>query len=356
MKALWAAPLALLYGIGVWVRHKMFDWGWLRSQEYDIPIISVGNLTVGGTGKTPFTEFLVARLSPHFRVAVLSRGYQRKSKGYLEVTPKTRTSEAGDEPKQIKLKYPNTVVAVCNKRTEGIDRIRAEHPETEVIILDDGFQHRYVKPWIDVVLMDYNRPIYRDHLLPWGRLRDRRSQLHRAGFIVVTKCPKDMTPLDRRLVSKSLTLYPYQNLYFSVMDTGSLRPIFPAHASGAPTSGAPVVAMSGIANPAAFREMLARRYNVVDELIFPDHYAYRKRDIATMAKLLDDSPDGTAMVITEKDMVKLAGARKSIPDHIKARLYYLPINVKFYDDSERDFLNRLNYDLRTNPENRVLRS
>lgn len=355
MKALWAAPLAMLYGLVVWIRHKMFDAGWLRSQEYDIPIISVGNLTVGGTGKTPVTEMLVGRLSPYFRIAVLSRGYKRKSKGYIEVKTNTRTLMAGDEPKQIKLKFPDTIVAVCAKRTEGIDRIRKEHPDVEVIILDDGFQHRYVKPWIDILLIDYNRPIFRDHMLPWGRLRDRKSQMHRAAFVVVTKCPHDITPLDRRLFRKSLTLYPYQNLYFTKMDLAPLRPVFPEHAPSSPQAGATVVAMSGIANPAAFRDTLATSYKVVDQLVYPDHHIYRRRDIPVIEKLLNDSPQGSIIVTTEKDMVKLSGAKK-MPDHIKRRLYYQPISVSFFDDSERDFQNRLNYDLRTNPEHRVLRS
>lgn len=351
----WAAPLAFLYGIGIWVRHKMFDWGWLRSRKFDIPVVCVGNLTVGGTGKTPVTEMLVANFSKRYNVAVLSRGYKRRTKGYLEVEKNSRFLDTGDEPKQIKLKFPDVVVAVCEKRTEGIDRIRENHPEINLIILDDGFQHRYVQTWADIVLMDYNRPIYRDHLLPWGNLRDLKSQLHRASFVIVTKCPPDMTPIDRRIVRKSLGLYPYQNLYFATTETGRVRPLFPQDGMPELRPGSDVIAMSGIGNPESFRRVLARKYNVVDELVYPDHHPYRRRDLAAMAELLEQTGGNAYIVTTEKDMVKLAGSKK-IPRELRERLYYMPVKISLYEDSEKDFINKLSYDVRTNPEDRLLRS
>ena len=175
LPALIAAPLAWIYGLIINVRHKLFDLKILRSEEFDIPVVCVGNLTVGGTGKTPVTEFLIERLSGERRVAVLSRGYRRRTKGFVLSTPRSSVKSIGDEPKQMKMKYPDVPMAVCEKRAEGIRRLREIHPEIELVILDDAFQHRYVEPWVNILLMDYNRPVYRDRLLPWGRLRHART-------------------------------------------------------------------------------------------------------------------------------------------------------------------------------------
>ncbi len=265
----WLAPLATLYGMGVAVRNKFFDWGWLRSAKYDIPVVCVGNITVGGTGKTPVTEYLVRHLGRDFNVAVLSLGYKRRTKGYLEVQAGTPFLDSGDEPKQMKLKFPDIVVAVCEKRAAGIERIREDHPEINLVLLDDAFQHRYVEPWVNIVLMDYNRPIWRDHMLPRGMLRDHPSQISRANHVIVTKCPPSMTALDRRIVRKALGLYPYQGLYFSFTEAAAPRPIFPGDDPLPLKKGGTVVAMSGIASPAGFHDTLSADYRIVEKLIYP---------------------------------------------------------------------------------------
>ena len=182
------APFAWLYTFIIFIRHKMFDWKLLPSEEYDIPIVCIGNVTVGGTGKTPMTEALIRHLSGEYKIGVLSRGYKRRTKGYYEVESGSSFLNSGDEPKQIKLKFPEIIVSVCADRREGIARMRASHPELNLILLDDGFQHRYVEPWTSLVLMDYTRPVYKDHMLPWGSLRDSLSQMNRARFVVVNKC------------------------------------------------------------------------------------------------------------------------------------------------------------------------
>ena len=356
MNKTFLAPFAFLYGMAIAVRHKLFDWGVLHSQEYDIPIVCVGNLTVGGTGKTPVAELLIEHLSRDHHVALLSRGYRRRTKGYVEAETNSSFRTVGDEPKQIKLKFPDIVVAVCEKRTEGIRQIRERHPEVNLIILDDGFQHRYVEPWVNVVLVDYTRPIWRDHLLPWGSLRDLRSQLYRAHFVLVTKCPPDMTALDRRIVRKSLGLYPYQSLFFCSTVQGQAVSLFAEEAEqDLLPAGSPVIALSGIGNPAAFRQGLSANYQVVDEVIFPDHHPYRRRDLKTMAEALERAPAGTVLVTTEKDAVKLT-SRKKIPQEIREKLYYAPIRICFPNDTEKDFLNTLNYDVRTNPKHSLLHS
>ena len=347
LKEIFTAPVSWIYGMVVSLRHKLFDWGILRSEEFDIPIVCVGNLTVGGTGKTPVTEFLIASLARTYNVAVLSRGYKRKTKGFVLATVNSSYMQIGDEPKQIKLKFPDIPVAVCEKRAEGIHRLRQAHPEIDLIILDDAFQHRYVESWVNILLMDYNRPIYTDHMLPLGRLRDSRKQLYRAHFIVVTKCPRHINPLDMRIMSNNLGLYPYQHLYFSRMQEGDVTPLFPEVNSRGVIPGDPVIAMCGIANPAPFMDYLSVRFDIKGKLVLPDHHAYRMSDMKRLEEMLEKASPDTAVIVTEKDAVKLVN-RNKIPQRIQERLYYMPINVIFADDSKERFLHQLGLYVRTN--------
>lgn len=348
-------PFAQIYKLIVAVRHKLFDWDILHSEEFDIPIVCVGNITVGGTGKTPISEFLISYLSDNHRVALLSRGYKRRTKGYVEAEVNSSFLSVGDEPKQIKLKFPDIVVAVCEKRVDGIREIRKRHPEVNLIILDDGFQHRYVEPWVNIVLMDYTRPIYRDEFLPVGTLRDFKGQLRRANFIVVTKCPQDINPLEMRIVNSNLGLFPYQSLHFTIFKEGRIAPLFPDMAAGTVPYSCPVIAMAGIGNPDPFVNSLAGRYNIVNTLIFSDHHPYRMRDLAKMKKLLDQSPANTIIVTTEKDAVKLTN-RKRIPEQIQRALYFIPIEVSFANDSQEEFLRKLNMYVKSNQKYSLLHS
>ena len=333
-----SVPLSWLYGMVVHIRHKLFDLKILRSEEFDIPVVCIGNLTVGGTGKTP--------------VGVLSRGYRRKTKGFVLSTPTSSARTIGDEPRQMKLKYPSVPVAVCEKRAEGIRLLRKAHPEIELIILDDAFQHRYVEPWVNILLMDYNNPVYRDRLLPWGRLRDTRNQIHRANFVLVTKCPDDLNPLDMRIVINSLGLFPYQSLYFTRMRQGEITPLFADRAVGKVREGDPVIAMSGIANPVPLLENLRKRFDVVAELTFDDHHTYRLSDMRRLEALFAAYPDAVVLT-TEKDAVKLTN-RKKVPEAVQQRLYYVPIHVSFVADSESEFLRQLELYVRTNQKYSLL--
>ena len=347
-----SVPLSWLYGMVVHIRHKLFDLKILRSEEFDIPVVCIGNLTVGGTGKTPVAELLIERFSEHYRVGVLSRGYRRKTKGFVLSTPTSSARTIGDEPRQMKLKYPSVPVAVCEKRAEGIRLLRKAHPEIELIILDDAFQHRYVEPWVNILLMDYNRPVYRDRLLPWGRLRDTRNQIHRANFVLVTKCPDDLNPLDMRIVINSLGLFPYQSLYFTRMRQGEITPLFADRAVGKVREGDPVIAMSGIANPVPLLENLRKRFDVVAELTFDDHHTYRLSDMRRLEALFAAYPDAVVLT-TEKDAVKLTN-RKKVPEAVQQRLYYVPIHVSFVADSESEFLRQLELYVRTNQKYSLL--
>lgn len=329
------------------MRNNLFAWGVLKSKEYDIPIVCVGNLTVGGTGKTPHTEYLVEMYSKSYNVAVLSRGYKRRTKGFLLATPDMSFKKIGDEPKQIKLKFPNIPVAVCESRNEGIKKLRELHPEVNLIIMDDAFQHRYVEPWVSILLMDYKLPVFQDKMLPLGRLRDTPDQMSRANIVIVTKCPKNMSPLDFRVMSKYLNLYPYQTLYFTTLQSDKPKQLFAKCDPIELRENHPVIAMSGVANPRYFLAELAQEYDVLQTLKFPDHYVYKMKDIYRLEKMLVGMPEDTIIVVTEKDAVKLINGRK-ISDDIKRRLYYVSIKVEFCDGKDLNFRNQLKEYVREN--------
>ena len=341
------APAAFLYKMGVTFRHRLFDWGLLKSEKFDIPIICIGNITVGGTGKTPMAEMVIAYMSQMHRVALLSRGYGRRTKGYLEVHTDSRYRDVGDEPLQIKLKFPDTVVVVCEKRAEGIRRLRAEHPEVDLIIMDDGFQHRYVEPKINVVMIDATRPVQHDRMLPVGTLRDLPEELHRAHYFVVTKCPEHMAPIDRRILRKVLIQVAYQRVYFTRFESFMPQPLYADEAVDGPlTHGREVIALSGIGNPAPFLKSLRERYKVVAEMTLDDHHVYKVRDMNALKALLAKHP-GAVIITTEKDAVKMTN-RAKIPTEVRRALYYQPINISFIEDSATDFLQKLEEDVRGN--------
>lgn len=341
------APMAFLYKLGVTFRHRLFDWGFLKSERFDIPIICIGNITVGGTGKTPMAEMLISYMSQRYRIALLSRGYGRRTKGYREVSCTSHYREVGDEPLQIKLKFPDTLVVVCEKRADAIRRICAEHPEIDLIIMDDGFQHRYIEPKINVVMIDATRPVQHDKMLPAGSLRDLPSELYRAHYFVVTKCPEKMAPIDRRILRKVLISIAYQRVYYTRFESFIPQPLFPSEALAEPIpQGGKIIALSGIGNPEPFLEALRKRYEVVAEMTLEDHHVYRVRDIRALGALLTLHPEAV-IVTTEKDAVKLVN-REKIPIEVRRCLYYQPINISFIEDSATDFLQRLEEDVRGN--------
>ncbi len=334
LKKIVTAPLSWIYGLIISVRHKLFDAGILKSVEFDIPVICVGNITVGGTGKTPHTEYIVRQLSPYYKIAILSRGYKRKTKGFVLATDRSSCAAIGDEPKLLKLKFPDIPVAVCESRVAGVQGIRKAHPEVDMVILDDGFQHRYISPRVNIVLMDYSRPIYEDHLLPLGRLRDLKGTIDRAHIVIVTKCPPETKPIDMRIVSKHLDIKPFQSLFFT--RTVSAAPVPVYEGIGHPLGRRhDVVVMTGIANPEHLLRQARQQFNVVDVMIYPDHYSYKRKDIALMEKAVAKGSDDTVIIITEKDAVKLSSAKK-IPANIRKRLYYIPVSIEFMTNFRRN--------------------
>jgi len=338
---------ACLYEAGVRFRHFLFDVGILKSEKFDIPIVCVGNITVGGTGKTPSAEMIIGYMLQTHNVALLSRGYGRKTKGYREVTSEDSYRDVGDEPLQIKFKFPSAVVVVCENRREGVRRIMAEHPEVNLIVMDDGFQHRYVEPKVNVVVVDSSqKPVEQDHMLPYGRLRDVRNSLDRAHYFLVTKCSDSMSPIQRRLFLKELKRIAYQKVYFMRYETLAIQPVFPNMAKPEIPNLSEVIAMSGIGNPDHFIRSLRLHYRVVDELTFDDHHIYKVRDTKTMIAMLEKHPEAY-IVTTEKDAVKMFSSKK-MPEAVCRRLYYIPVRMTYIEESDKDFLQNLEKDVKRN--------
>ncbi len=341
-------PMSWIYGFATGVRNWLFNIGALKQEEFDVPIVSVGNLTVGGTGKTPHVEYIVGMLALDYNIAVLSRGYKRKTKGFLIANSNSTPDSIGDEPLQIYHKFGMRVkVAVCESRRKGIRELLAQHPEIQLIVLDDAFQHRYVKPKVSVLLMDYNRPVYEDHLLPWGRLRENIHQIDRADMVIVTKCPDTLQGIDYRLVFKKLDLMPYQNLYFSKFKYGGLLPVFPDDEPYAVTLASltekdSVLLVTGIANPRSFVRYFKNFPFKVKVFHFPDHHDFSRDDMENIRKKFDSlQGERKVMVTTEKDAMRLA-YNPYFPDKLKKVSYFLPIAVTMVNGlEETDFISDL---------------
>ena len=333
---------SLFYGAAIKLRHLLFDINILHSEKFDIPIICVGNITVGGTGKTPTVEMLIEHYSEKYNIAVLSRGYGRVTKGYRVVTAEDTYRMVGDEPLQMKLKFPDVTVVVCEKRAFAIHRIKEEFPEVNMIIMDDGFQHRYVSPLVNIVIIDYNRPVERDHLLPYGQLRDTTSSLYRAHYFIVTKCPETMKPINMR-ERKYLMEKPSQEMFFSRMQPLQPCSVF-AEVGGTVEHGAKVIALSGIGDNETFYKGLAQRYKVVDTIELDDHHSYRMSDLKHMMRLLEQHP-GSVIMTTEKDAVKLAYS-KAVPEKLRQKLFYEKITMRFIGDSRMELFQRIDNDIK----------
>lgn len=352
----WLYPLSWLYGGGVWLRNKLFDCGIYKERRFDIPVISVGNITVGGTGKTPHTEYLIRLLRKNYKVAVLSRGYKRKSKGFVLAGPDTPVQMIGDEPFQMKQKFPDIYMAVDRDRCHGIEQLRDARiaPGTGVVILDDAFQHRYVKPGMNILLVDYHRLLCEDALLPAGRLREPESGKSRAHIVIVTKCPADITPMDLRVLSKQMGLYPYQQLYFTTLKYGNLRPLFTEEAERPLESIAKdnhILLVTGIASPAKLIEDLSP-YNIpIDSLAFGDHHNFTPKDMELIKERFLKLPEGKRIIITtEKDAVRLAA--RPLPDaSVRPYIYVLPVEVSFLQNQQEVFNSNITHYVRKNSRN-----
>lgn len=342
------AIVSWFYGIGVSVRNCLYNMNVLKGEKFDIPIICVGNIAVGGSGKTPTVEFLVKKLSGSYNIAVLSRGYKRRTKGYIDVQLTDSYLRVGDEPKQIKQHFPDTPVIVCESRVAGVRGILEAYPSVNMVIMDDGFQHRKIVPRVNIILSDYSTPINENRLLPSGTLRDKPSQLYRANIFLVSKTPDNVKPIERNVMLKSFKMYAYQSAFFTYMRSGAPKPLFADMAlEDSVADGVKVVALSGIANPKSFHQALAQRYNVVKEVVYPDHYNYKVKDVRNLADELKEMGDDVVVITTEKDGVKLTNS-KLLPQHLCERLYVLPIELAFRNGDEDKFIQKILEDVKQN--------
>ena len=337
-------PLSWFYGAGVKFRNFLFDVGVLKSRSYQIPVISVGNITVGGTGKTPHVEYLIRLLRKQVKVAVLSRGYKRKSRGFLIAEPNTAMKDIGDEPFQMKQKYPDVTVAVDRKRTRGIELLTQDKSKqgVDTVLLDDAFQHRYVKPGVNILLVDYHRLIIYDKLLPAGRLREPLRGKDRADVVIVTKCPKDLKPMDFRVITKALELYPYQQLFFTTLTYDDPIPVFPKEQSphGVKTlddlKGKNILLLTGIASPKQMMIDLEPYTENITPLTYGDHHVFKRKDVAQINELFIDLPSPKVIITTEKDATRLLCTEGLSPE-VKKNIYALPVRITFMLDQENMF-------------------
>lgn len=335
-------PFSLLYGIGVFLRNLFFDTGIFSSHEFSFPVISVGNITVGGTGKTPHVEHIVSILKGSFSIAVLSRGYKRRSSGFVIASTASRVKDVGDEPLQIKRKFPEVEVAVDGDRVNGIRKLFNYNSRLNAVILDDAFQHRWVKPGISILLVDYNQPFTEDSLLPAGRLREPVSSIKRAAIVICSKCPPDMQPIERRIIRKELNLFPWQSLYFTTYAYGNPCPVF-RETEPFPerekfrNMKSPVLMITGIAYPVLFEEYLREFSPRIKKIVFPDHHNYRTGDIRHISKEWQSIENNQKIIITtEKDAIRFRNLN-NIDFEIRRKMYYIPVSIRFIEKDGEEF-------------------
>ncbi len=352
----WLQPLSWFYGLGVRFRNTLFETGFLKSRSFSIPVISVGNITVGGTGKTPHVEYLIRLLQDHSRVAVLSRGYKRKSHGFQIANESSTARTIGDEPFQMKQKFPKVIVAVDKNRVHGIEALNQKYQDIDVILLDDAFQHRYVKPGINILLVDYHRLIIYDTLLPAGRLREPLTGKNRADMVIITKCPKDLKPMEYRVITKAMDLYPYQQIFFTTLEYGELTPLFKKEA---PTVNLDklkdhnVLLLTGIASPRQMKEDLTPVVSKLSMLSFPDHHVFSQKDIEQISSEFAKLPSPKCIITTEKDAARFIGL-EGLSNEIKENIYILPVRIKFMLNQEEKFNENIIGYVRKNSRNSIL--
>ena len=331
-------PFACIYGFITGLRNRLFDWKILPSRSFDFPVISVGNLSAGGTGKTPHIEYLAELLRSNYEIAILSRGYRRKTRGFILASQEHSQVEIGDEPMQYLKKFPGVTIAVDEVRKRGISRIMAEKPGTGVILLDDAFQHRYVKPGKSILLTDYHHLYVDDYLIPTGLLRERASGAKRADIIIVTKTPKVFSPITRRNLVKQIRPLPHQRLFFSYVSyeepvpfklCNNLKPVARKYSY--------IIMVTGIANSYPLQEYLSGLCNELIVIDFKDHHQYISQDLDKIYREYQGIISKDKVIFTtEKDATRLdqeafAAYLNELP------FYYVPIRINFHDCDEIRF-------------------
>lgn len=318
----------MIYGLALRIRHLFYDKGWKKSFSPEVPTICVGNVSVGGTGKTPHVEMILRMLVAQWKQpAVLSRGYKRKSKGFQIVPHDGSALQFGDEPVQIARKFPDITVAVDKDRIHGCEELRG----AGVIVLDDAFQYRRLKPSLSIVLVDYNHPVFKDRLIPWGHLRDLPSRLKKADVVLVTKCPAYLDVQEREQWRKHLKLRADQPLFFTTLHYTAPVGVFP-DADPHYIYSKHCTLITGIAHNKLFLNYLSDTYKIGRSIELPDHHTYTRADVRKMASAVKKQPTACLMT-TEKDAQRLRDC-KNMPEAVRKRLFYVPIEATFLTPEE----------------------
>ncbi|MBS1689601.1 MAG: tetraacyldisaccharide 4'-kinase [Bacteroidetes bacterium] len=328
-------PFALLYGAIVWLRNKLYDSKFFSSIEFSVPVISVGNLSVGGTGKTPHVEYLVRLLQYQYQVATMSRGYKRHTQGFLIADANANALRIGDEPMQYHMKYPDLVVSVAEERITGIPLLLQRRPDIDVILLDDAYQHRSVKAGVNILITDHSRPFYNDFILPLGRLREKRSAYKRADVIVVSKCPADMSLSAAKEMEQHINPLSNQQVFFTTIQYQSPYDLFTNETVDLENANAILVCC--IANPAPLISHLKEQAKDVHELSYPDHHYFLSRDLEEIKAAYDNwAVEDKIIITTEKDAARLHLHAEKISGW-NIPIIVLPIAVSVLFNRQQDF-------------------
>jgi len=325
-------PLALLYGFFIRVRNLLFDFNILPSEEFKIPVISVGNLVAGGSGKTPMVEYLIRLLGEQTNVAILSRGYKRKTKGYRLAGENETVETLGDEPLQYHEKFNHINVAVCEKRRTGIRKLVHEVADIEMVILDDAFQHRFVQPELSILVTDYFKLFTNDWLLPLGKLREPISGRKRADIIVVTKTPRVFSPIVRRQILEDMIPFPGQLVCFSYINYMPFEPVYSSNCNynGKTENYYSIIMLTGIANPGPMQQYLRRLCTELEMVKFPDHHEFSKKELLMLKDKFTNLPTRRKIIVTtEKDAKRLQNAEAEAILG-KLPIFYTPIEFEFH--------------------------
>ncbi|MGE5383056.1 MAG: tetraacyldisaccharide 4'-kinase [Omnitrophica WOR_2 bacterium] len=335
---LFLLPVALLYGLITWVRNKLFDWKLLPSVTYSLPVISVGNLSAGGTGKTPHVEYLLRLFGKSMQLATLSRGYGRRTTGFRIATSTDTAATIGDEPLQFHSKFPEITVATDESRRHGIDELLRKHPDTELIILDDAFQHRYVKPGFSILLTDYHTLYSEDYLLPYGTLRESRSGARRANLIVVTKTPNVLSVYERQSITAGIRPRKGQKVLFSYLKYGEIKSLWDTGLTINQNARYSVIMLiAGIANSYPLEYELRSQCNELIVIRFKDHHKYTTADFEEIKqKYSDIYTQNKLLITTEKDAMRMLN-----PDIREKALglpfFYIPIEIELHNGDKQIF-------------------
>jgi tetraacyldisaccharide 4'-kinase len=330
-------PIALLYGIGVSFRNLLYRVGVLRSVRFDLPVVSIGNLAIGGTGKSPHIEYLLRWLDQHLAVAVLSRGYGRSTVGYRPVTQIDTARDVGDEPLQFKRKFPNIPISVGESRALGVPELVKRNPETQCVLLDDAFQHLAVTPGLNILLTEYARPFYADWLLPSGRLREWRSAYQRAHLIVVTKCPPDLTEAQRQSILRRIDPYARQKVFFSRYAYGLPYELLRPDVRRPLDADTDVLLLSAIANTDYLLSFLKKNVRSVHTIEHEDHHYFDDGDLSDLLKRYAALDSSRKMIVTtEKDAMRLEAYADFLWQN-NLPVFVLPVEVQFCGEDEAAF-------------------